>query len=151
MVFAVNCGADGTPDSFTNFKASALAVGASLNAAASASASPSAGSPAGATPTYTAAYGGYTVPPPPAETDVTQTITLDTSTWTTTYTSWAGSPDPTPNALAGDIYTVTVGGPGTLLYNPTHLAAKPRDTVVFELSVGSSDVSERTEADRTFF
>ena len=30
MVFAVNCGADGAPNSFTNFKNSALAIGAQL-------------------------------------------------------------------------------------------------------------------------
>ena len=35
MVFAVNCGADGSPNSFTNFKNAALAVGASLAAEAS--------------------------------------------------------------------------------------------------------------------
>lgn len=37
MVFAVNCGADGAPNSFTNFKNSALAVGAQLAGEASAS------------------------------------------------------------------------------------------------------------------
>ena len=35
MVLAVNCGADGSPNSFTNFKNAALAVGASLAAEAS--------------------------------------------------------------------------------------------------------------------
>ena len=30
MVFAVNCGADGAPNSFTNFKDAALAIGAQL-------------------------------------------------------------------------------------------------------------------------
>ncbi|EJD04171.1 uncharacterized protein FOMMEDRAFT_106669 [Fomitiporia mediterranea MF3/22] len=39
MVFAVNCGADGSPNSFTNFKNSALAVGASLSGNASATSS----------------------------------------------------------------------------------------------------------------
>jgi len=41
MVFAINCGPDGAQNSFTNFRESALKIGASL--AASASASPSAG------------------------------------------------------------------------------------------------------------
>jgi len=36
MVFAINCGLDGAPNSFTNFKNAALAVGASLSAAAAA-------------------------------------------------------------------------------------------------------------------
>jgi len=49
MVFAVNCGADGSTNSFTNFKAAALAVGAELQAAASSA------SAAGAT--SSAAYG----------------------------------------------------------------------------------------------
>lgn len=46
MVFAANCGLDGAPNSFSNFKASALAIGKSLAAAAS-SASADSG------------YGGY--------------------------------------------------------------------------------------------
>lgn len=54
MVFAVNCGADGSPNSFTNFKNSALQVGASLSAAATAT-PPST--------VATAAYGGVTIPP----------------------------------------------------------------------------------------
>jgi hypothetical protein len=130
MVFAVNCGADGTPNSFTNFKASALAIGASLSAAAPA-ATPAAGG--AATTTYTAAYGGYTVPPPPVGTDVTQTITLDSSTWATTYTSYPNSPAATPAALDGNVHKVTVGADGKLLYDPQHISAQPRDVVVFEL------------------
>ncbi|TDL28396.1 hypothetical protein BD410DRAFT_780896 [Rickenella mellea] len=46
MVFAINCGADGSPNSFTNFKNAALAVGASLaSAAPSGSAAPGYGYP----------------------------------------------------------------------------------------------------------
>lgn len=48
MVFAVNCGANGTANSFTNFQNAALAVGASLSAAAAASTA--------------TAYGGYPAP-----------------------------------------------------------------------------------------
>jgi len=66
MVFAVNCGADGTPNSFTNFKNSALQIGASLSAAAGSATAPY-GAPYGAaTPpsgVATAAYGGVTIPP----------------------------------------------------------------------------------------
>ena len=129
MVFAVNCGADGTPNSFTNFKKSALAVGASLSAAASA---PTSTAPS----TWTAAYGGYTIPPPPVPVPVTQTITLESSTWVTTYSSYPDSPGPTPAALAGTVHKIIVGGPGNLTFDPPHIAAQPRDTVVFELYVG---------------
>lgn len=48
MVHAINCGADGSPNSFSNFKAAALAVGASLSAAA-----PSSTQPYGAAPSTT--------------------------------------------------------------------------------------------------
>lgn len=127
MVFAVNCGPDGAPNSFTNFKKAALAVGASLSAGAPPSTA------AGASSTYTAAYGGYTVPPPPQGAPVTQTITLDSSTWATTYTSYPNSPAPTPAVLTGNVHKVTVGADGKLLYDPPHIAAQPRDIVVFEL------------------
>jgi hypothetical protein len=121
MVFAVNCGANGTSNSFTNFQNAALAVGASLSSAA-----------ATATAWTTAAYGGYTIPPAPTGTDVTQAITLGSSTWTTTYTSYPNSPAPTPAAVNGQIHKVIVGG-SLLTFNPPHISALPRDTVVFEL------------------
>jgi hypothetical protein len=129
MVFGVNCGPDGAANSFANFSAAALAIGASLSAAAPAS------TPAGAggSSTWTAAYGGYTVPPAPVGVPVTDTITLDSSTWATSYTSYPNSPAPTPANLNGNIHTVTVGAGGQLLYNPPHIAALPRDIVVFEL------------------
>jgi hypothetical protein len=123
MVFAVNCGAEGTNNSFTNFKAAALQVGQSLSAAAAAST------------TWTAAYGTATVPPPPAGQDVTETITLESSTWATTYTSFPNSPAATPASLTGNVHKVIVGGPGVLMFNPDHLTAQPRDIITFELSV----------------
>jgi len=119
MVFAINCGADGAPNSFTNFKNAALAIGASL---------------AGTTPTSTYAYASST-PPPAVSAVVTATITLASSTWTTTYTSFPGSPDPTPSSLTGNIINVVVGGPGKLAFDPPHVAAKPRDIIRFELFV----------------
>ena len=128
MVFAVNCGADGTPNSFTNFKNSALAIGASL---------------AGASPTSTAAAGGATPPPEPSGAEVTATITLETSTWTTTYSSYPGSPNATPAALAGNVIKVVVGGPGKLAFDPPHVAAAPRDTILFELFVKSNSIQTR--------
>jgi len=140
MVFAVNCGADGTPNSFTNFKKSALAVGASLSAAASA---PTSTAPS----TWTAAYGGYTIPPPPVPVPVTQTITLESSTWVTTYSSYPDSPGPTPAALAGTVHKIIVGGPGNLTFDPPHIAAQPRDTVVFEFHQKNHTATQSSFAD----
>jgi hypothetical protein len=123
MVFAVNCGADGSNNSFTDFQNAALAIGASL---------------AGTTPTSTAVYNTVTAtvtPTPTNGAEVTATITLDSSTWTTTYSSYPGSPDATPASLTGNIINVVVGGPGILAFNPPHVAASPRDTIVFELCV----------------
>jgi len=117
MVFAINCGQDGAPNSFTNFKNAALAIGASL---------------AGTTPTSTYAYAPTAAP---SGSQVTATITLASSTWTTTYTSYPGSPDPTPSSLTGNIIKVVVGGPGKLAFDPPHVPAKPRDIVRFELFV----------------
>jgi len=134
MVFAVNCGQDGAPNSFTNFQAAALAVGASLSAAASASTT--------ASTVYTAAYGTATIPPAPAGVTVTDVITLATSTWTTTYTSYPGSPAPTPASLQGNVITVKVGGPGVLAFNPPHVQAQPRDTIVFEFHEKNHTVTQ---------
>lgn len=125
----MNCGLDGSPNSFTNFKQSALAFGAA-QASAAPSASVSADSAAAWT---TAAYGGYTIPAAPQATPVTQTVTLDTQVWTTTYSSVPGSPDPTPVSAEGAIHTVVVGASGALAFDPPSVQAKPRDVVVFEL------------------
>jgi len=154
MVFAINCGPDGSANSFSSFKASALAVGASLKAAAAA-ASPSADaaaaapSPSDAAPAAdstgwtTAAYGGYTIPPAPDATPVTQVITLgSTSTWTTTYSSYPGSPEPTPASAEGTVHTVIVGGPGKLAFDPPFLAALPRDTIVFQFQQKNHSVTQ---------
>jgi len=137
MVFAVNCGLDGAPNSFTNFKKSALAVGASLAAAASAA-------PPALT---TAAYGGYSIPAAPAVTPVTQTVTLGEQVWTTTYDSYPGSSDPTPVAAQGTVHRVVVGGPGTLKFDPPFVTAQPRDTVVFEFHQKNHTVTQSSFAD----
>ncbi|PPQ89404.1 hypothetical protein CVT25_002222 [Psilocybe cyanescens] len=139
MVFAINCGLDGAPNSFTNFKNAALGVGASLSAAA---ATPASTSDAAATWT-TAAYGDYTIPPAPTATQVTQVITLDsTSTWTTTYASYPGSPAATPASAEGAVHTVTVGANGQLAFNPPFIAAAPRDTIVFEFHQKNHTVTQ---------
>jgi len=154
MVFAINCGQDGAPNSFTNFKNSALAVGASLSAAAAtASATPAAGGygapavSAVATGVATAAYGDYTIPPAPEATPVTQAITLGTETWTTTYASYPNSPNPTPASPAGAVHTVIVGGTGILAFNPPHLSAQPCDVIVFEFQQKNHTVTQSSFAD----
>ena len=98
MVFAVNCGPDGSANSFTNFKQSALNIGAQLQASAAAASS---AVPASSTVDYTgwttADYGTATIPAEPTGTVVTDTVTAGSATWTTTYSSYPGSPDPTPS------------------------------------------------------
>lgn len=127
MVFAINCGLDGAPNSFTNFKNAALAIGTSLKANA-----PS--STAAAQAYTTAAYGGYTIPVAPTPVPVTVPVTLGTETWTTTYASYPNSPAPTPASAEGQVIKVVVGGPnGKLTFDPSRVSASPRDTIVFEL------------------
>ncbi|KAG6820384.1 hypothetical protein H0H93_001355 [Arthromyces matolae] len=152
MVFAVNCGLDGSANSFTNFKQSALAIGASLSAAAAASSTAvttptSASADAAAAAYTTAAYGGVTIPAAPAVTPVTQTITLGTQTWTTTYSSYPGSPDATPAAAQGNVHTVVVGGPGKLTFDPPFVSAQPRDTIVFQFQQKNHTVTQSSFAD----
>ncbi|KIP12603.1 hypothetical protein PHLGIDRAFT_98049 [Phlebiopsis gigantea 11061_1 CR5-6] len=131
MVFAVNCGADGSANSFTNFKNAALAIGAELKAEA---ASSSAAAPAStdATASTTAAYGGITIPAAPSETVVTVTVTVEASSWTTVYSSYPGSPAATPASLEGTVHKVLVGNNGTLTYDPQFVVAAPRDIIQFE-------------------
>jgi plastocyanin len=146
MVFAINCGADGSANSFTNFKNSALAIGAQLKAAAASSSA--AAAPAATSQAWTtAAYGDYTIPAAPAVTPVTQAITLGSETWTTTYNSYPGSPAPTPAAVDGVVHTVIVGGTGILAYDPPFISASPRDTVVFEFHQKNHTVTQSSFAD----
>ncbi|KAJ7070903.1 hypothetical protein C8F01DRAFT_1108287 [Mycena amicta] len=152
MVFSINC-PDSGANSFANFKAAALAVGASLSAAAaSASATPTDGGAYGGngdtSPTVTAAYGGVTVPPAVSATLVTVPITLDsTSIWTTTYTSFQNSPAATPAAAEGAVHTVVVGGPSKLFFDPDHIIAAPRDTVVFQFQQKNHSVIQSSFVD----
>jgi len=150
MVFAINCPADGSPNSFTNFKNAALAIGASLSSSAAA-ASATQAAPTDypvASPTLTAAYGGVTIPPAPSATVVTAAITLDsTSVWTTVYTSFANSPAATPVAAAGAVHTVVVGGTGKILFTPNNIAAAPRDTIVFQFQQKNHSVIQSAFAD----
>jgi plastocyanin len=132
MVFAVNCGPTGAPNSFDNFKASALALGAadaSSSAAAASSAVATSAPPSG---TDVAPPSSVTIPPAPEISTVTETITLASSTWTTTYGSYPNSPAPTPASLTGNVIKVIVGFNSTLTFNPSVVKALPRDTITFE-------------------
>ncbi|TBU64921.1 hypothetical protein BD310DRAFT_972424 [Dichomitus squalens] len=139
MVFAVNCGQDGAPNSFTNFKNAALAIGAELQASASAasSAAPATSAAAATSIDYsgwtTAAYGTATIPAEPTGSIVTDTITAGSATWTTTYSSYPGSPDPTPSSAAPNVIKVVVGGAnGELTFSPSNVSASPNDIISFE-------------------
>jgi plastocyanin len=136
MVFAVNCGLDGSPNSFTNFQKAALAIGASLSATASS-----------AIPWTTAAYGNYTIPPAPEVTPVTQTVSVNNSVWTTTYNSYPGSPAPTPATVTGQVHKVIVGGSAGLVFDPPHITALPMDVVVFEFQQKNHTVTQSSFAD----
>jgi len=134
MVHAINCGADGSPNSFTNFKNAALAIGAQLKAGAQNPPS---------TTTWTAEYGTATIPPPPSPTLVTDTITLGTDIWTTTYSSYPNSPAPTPVSPSGNTIEVIVGGPnGNLSFTPSRVSASPRDTIKFIFQVKNHTVTQ---------
>jgi plastocyanin len=133
MVHAINCGADGAPNSFTNFKKSALAIGDKLKADAQ--------NPP--TTTWTADYGGATIPPAPVPSLVTNTVTLGSDIWTTTYSSYPNSPAPTPVSASGNTIEVIVGGPnGNLTFSPSRVSAAPRDTIKFVFHVKNHTVTQ---------
>lgn len=146
MVFAVNCGPDGSANSFDGFKKAALQIGAQLQAQASAAAASSSTDSSGGygyggatssadTAAYTTAdYGTATIPAEPTPVLTTDTITVETSSWVTVYSSYPGSPDPTPSSLSGNVIKVVVGGSnGELTFSPENVQASPRDIISFEL------------------
>jgi plastocyanin len=149
MVFAINCGQDGTPNSFTNFKKAALAIGASEASSTAAAAYPAASTPAAAEATQwtTAAYGDYTIPAAPTASLVTQTVTLGSQVWTTTYSSYPGSPDPTPASAQGNVIVVQVGADSQLSFNPPVVLAKVNDTIRFEFHQKNHSVTQSSFAD----
>ncbi|KAF5356308.1 hypothetical protein D9756_003880 [Leucocoprinus leucothites] len=122
MVFAVNCGLDGAPNSFTNFKQAALAVGA-----AQASATPA------ATPDP------YTTAPATPDASVTAPTTPDASV--------TAPADSTPTAAQGQVHVVKVGGSGSLAFDPAHLQAQPNDIVVFQFQEKNHTVTQSSFAD----
>ncbi|KAL5495467.1 hypothetical protein ACEPAI_930 [Sanghuangporus weigelae] len=114
MVFAVNCGTDGSPNSFTNFKNSALAIGAQL---------------AGNATTSTAS-------------DPYATAAPDTTTAAAATTDVATEPASTTVAAAAATHTVIVGGNSTLTFNPSELSAQPNDVVVFQFQAKNHTVTQ---------
>jgi len=152
MVFAINCGLDNQPNSYGNFKNAALAHGATLQSGggggyggggyggAQAPAAPP-------TSVWTAAYGGYTIPPEPQGVVVTNTVTLEGSTWATTYTSYPNSPAPTPASLGGTTHRVVVGGASGLVFDPPQISALPRDIIEFEFRQKNHTVTQSSFAD----
>jgi plastocyanin len=168
MVFAINCGLDHEPNSYGNFKKAALAHGATLQAGGAYGGGAYGGAPPvhvpepapvahvpppvdaaapPATTIWTAAYGGYTIPPEPQGVLVTHTVAVEGSTWATTYTSWPNSPAPTPASLEGTTHRVIVGGTNGLIFDPPHIAALPRDTIVFEFRQKNHTVTQSSFAD----
>lgn len=152
MVFAVNCGADGSANSFTAFQQAALAEGAALRAAASSSAALASATEAPTATTSdawtTAAYGGVSIPAEPEPSVVTESITVGSSAWQTIYSSYIGSPEPTPVAIAGAVHTVVVGGSnGQLTYSPSNISAEPRDVVVFQFQQKNHTATQSSFAD----
>jgi plastocyanin len=156
MVFAINCGLDHEPNSYGNFHKAALDYGASVGVVGAAAYGGGAyGGPGGAggaaappaTSIWTAAYGGYTIPPEPQGVVMTQTVAVEGSTWATTYTSYPNSPAPTPASLAGTTHRVIVGGSSGLVFDPPHVSALPRDTIVFEFRQKNHTVTQSAFAD----
>lgn len=127
MVFSVNCPPDGSPNSFANFKQSALAIGAA-EASAAPTSTPNADS--GSTPAGYGGYGGYPDSGSPAP----------------------SSPDPAPapasasTSASGAVHTVIVGESGSLAFNPPSIQAKPSDTVLFEFHDKNHTVTQSTFA-----
>jgi len=150
MVFAINCGLDHEPNSYGNFHQAALDYGATVGVGGGAYGGGAYGGDAAAPPAtsiWTAAYGGYTIPPEPQGVVVTQTVAVEGSTWATTYTSYPNSPAPTPGSLEGTVHRVIVGGASGLVFDPPHISALPRDTVVFEFRQKNHTVTQSSFAD----
>jgi len=123
MVFAVNCGPDGSNTSFTSFKNAALAIGQELQA--NATSTMSAGSSYGGSP-----YGSA----PPAATSVAAAAAPPSASSTTT------------GSAAGTTHTVTVGANGTLTFSPNEITAQPNDVVVFEFVAKNHTITQSSFA-----
>jgi len=119
MVFAVNCGPDGSNTSFTSFKNAALAIGQELQAQANATATMSSGS-----------YGGSPYGAPPAATSSVAVAPPSPPSSTSTASA------------AGATHTITVGANGTLEFSPNEITAQPNDVVVFQFVAKNHTITQ---------
>jgi plastocyanin len=116
MVFSVNCGPDDAPNSFKNFKDSALAIGTKLKEAAASSSSPD----------TSGGYGGYGGSP-------------------SNTASGSASTPATSGSSTGNVHKVVVGGAGgKLTFDPPQLSAQQGDTVTFEFQQKNHSLVQST-------
>lgn len=138
MVFAINCGADGQPNSFTNFKQSALNFGASLSSAAAPSSTPDAGSGG-----YGYGYGGGSSATVPADTSAPAA----TESASTSSTPSADSANSASSSDASQPIKVIVGdASGALTFNPSNVTAAIGQTITFEFHQKNHSVVQSTFA-----
>jgi plastocyanin len=128
MVFSVNCGPDGAPNSFTNFKSSALAIGAKLKEEAASSSTSASGGYGGGYGGggYGGGYGGSTATESASGTEPTSTTQATTG-------------------AAGKEIKVVVGGAGAkLTFDPPRISANPQDVVIFEFQQKNHSIVQST-------
>ncbi|KAF9482841.1 hypothetical protein BDN70DRAFT_828397 [Pholiota conissans] len=133
MVFAINPPADPAPNSFSKFKAAAIAQNGTAAATSTA--------PPAATSTSVTEDPNFTTPPAPQWTSATATVTFSGSVYTTTYSSYLGTPPPTPVAVPVD-HRIIVGADGNLVYSPANITASIGDTVTFEFHPKNHTVTQ---------
>ncbi|KLO20561.1 Cupredoxin [Schizopora paradoxa] len=120
MVFAVNCGPDGSNTSFTSFKNAALAIGQQLQAQAN------------ATSTMGSSYGSASAAP------------AETSTVAAAPPAVSGT---STSSGAATTHTVSVGANGGLEYSPNEITAAAGDVVVFNFMAKNHTITQSSFAD----
>ncbi|KAF8970837.1 Cupredoxin [Flammula alnicola] len=125
MVFAINPPADPAPNSFSAFKALAIAQNGTASSA----------------PPAASATTAFVTPPPPHWASATATVTYGGSVYTTTYSSYDGTPPPTPAPVPVD-HKILVGANGILNYSPANISASIGDTVTFEFHPKNHTVTQ---------
>jgi plastocyanin len=124
MVFSVNCGPDGAPNSFTTFKNSALAIGAKLKEEAASSSTSASGA-------YGGGYGGGSYGGSGGYGGSTATDTASGSQQTTSTSTGTGK----------EIKVIVGGsGSGKISFQPNHISANPQDVVVFEFQQNNHSI-----------
>jgi len=122
MVFAINCPTNtSAPNSFSNFKASALAIGQQLQAAASS---------------------GAAAPPVATDYPAPSTPTTGTSTGTENGTGTGTG----TIATSGQVHVVAVGGNSALTFEPTNIAAAQGDIISFQFMSKNHSATQSTFA-----